>query len=100
MGIFGGYSSESYKGGNLSYQIIGIRFMYILWKGNNWDISASVMLAYNHLSYTRLSYNPTASALLYGSIADFRYFLTSNIGLFLEAGYGLTYVSGGVAVKI
>lgn len=98
IGLFLGYSSELYQNIKFDYRIVGLRLLLRMWKGEDWDISSSLMIGYNSLSANAplTGINVSQEKILYGGIVDFRYFFSQNIGVFLETGYGLTYASGGV----
>ncbi len=98
VGLFLGYSSEMYQTIKFDYRIIGLRLLYRMWQGDNWDISASLLVGYNSLSANEplTSLNVSQNSVLYGGIVDFRYLFTQNVGVYLETGYGLSYASGGV----
>ncbi len=99
IGVFSGYSTETYQSGNITYTMYGVRMMYRLFRGGDWDLSSSILIAKNDVTYSGFANNPAVGAILYGGIADFRYFITNNIGLFVEAGYGVSFVSAGITMK-
>ena len=90
-----------------NYTIIGVRSAYHYNGINNekFDVYGGLMLSYNILSY---KYEDNGSlgqydAGSYGSAAGLsayvggRYFFTDNVGVFAEAGYGVSYLTIGAA---
>jgi hypothetical protein len=71
------------------------------------DLYGGLMLSFNNLSYRYSDNNPVYDypAEAYNSgwslslFAGGRYFFTDQIGAYAEAGYGIAYLSIGVAVK-
>lgn len=105
-------SSGSYKWTQKwNYTIVGIRSAYHLNKINNekFDVYGGLMLSYNILTY-KYSDNAggSGSSLYsgsYGSAAGFtaylggRYLFTKNFGAYAELGYGVSYLTLGLALK-
>jgi len=92
-----------------NYTIIGVRSAYHYNGINNEkaDLYGGLMLSYNILNYKyedNGGFNQSTAGS-YGSAAGFtayvggRYFLSDNIGLFAEVGYGVSYLTVGAAYK-
>ncbi|THU39516.1 hypothetical protein FAM09_13510 [Niastella caeni] len=92
-----------------NYTVIGVRSAYHYNGINNekFDVYGGLMLSYNILSY-KFSDNGTSStyrAGSYGNALGFsayvggRYLFTNNIGAFAELGYGVSYLTLGLALK-
>lgn len=123
LGAYVGYKSYSYDyndvyyggGYNISekwtYTIIGARGSYHFDVSNDkLDLYLGVMLSYNILSYKVTSNDPSFNSLnynlgSYGSGVGFtgfggvRYFLSDNIGLHAEVGYGVALLQLGASFK-
>lgn len=95
-----------------SYTIVGARGAYHFPISNDKvDLYAGLMLSYNILSYSYTTNDPNYNGALdnysgsYGSGVGFsafggiRYYLTDNIGLNAELGYGVSYLTLGVSFK-
>ncbi|MCC6384469.1 MAG: hypothetical protein LC117_06025 [Bacteroidia bacterium] len=122
LGGYLGYKSfkhsanSAYLGGMYTYSqkwtylIIGARSAYHF-NGLNvdkLDLYGGVMLSFNNLNYKYSSNNPYTeytggdygSGLGLSLYVGSRYMFTNNIGAFLEAGYGISYLSIGAAFKL
>ncbi|MCX7797708.1 MAG: porin family protein [Melioribacter sp.] len=112
-----GYAGSSYKFGFLttsyewkySYIIVGARGEYHFMKPEDkLDLYTGVTLGYNIVSVTEpdnlpqygISYSATSSSLLYGGHAGARYAFSNSFGLFVEVGYGIGYITGGVFLRM
>lgn len=112
----GGYAGrKSYKNSGSGYTqkwgytIIGVRsaYHYNGIHSDKFDVYGGVMLAYNilHYKYKDNTGNNVAGSGNYGSGAGFtvyiggRYFFSSNIAAFAELGYGVSYLTVGLAFK-
>jgi hypothetical protein len=106
----GKFSTYSYEE-KWKYTIIGVRsaYHYNGLKNDKLDVYGGVMLSYNILSFSYSDNSPSgnyANSGSYGSAAGFtlyiggRYFFTSNIAGQAELGYGVSYLSLGIALKI
>lgn len=92
-----------------SYTIIGVRSAYHYNGINNekFDVYGGLMLSYNILNYKFSDNGGSGSyhAGSYGNATGFsayvggRYLFTDNIGAFAELGYGVSYLTLGIAVK-
>lgn len=104
---FGGVYNYSQK---WSYLIIGARSAYH-YNGleiDNIDLYGGAMLSFNNLSYKYEDNDPTfdysglgsySSGLGLSLYVGGRYMFTDGVGAFLEAGYGISYLSLGVSFK-
>jgi hypothetical protein len=119
LGGYVGIKSFKYSGGNSaynytekwSYKIIGVRsaFHYNGFKVEKLDAYAGAMLSYNILNF---SYKDNGGSSTYrdngnyGSAAGLtfyaggRYFFSKNLAGFAEVGYGVSYLTLGLALKI
>jgi hypothetical protein len=118
LGGYAGIKSYKYSGSSgayhfdekWNYTVIGVRSAYHYNALNNekFDVYGGLMLSYNILSY-KYSDNSGTSTFKgsgsYGSnlgLSAFvggRYLFTDNIGAFAELGYGVSYLTLGVAFK-
>jgi hypothetical protein len=113
LGAYAGRKSYKYSGAGYvekwGYTIIGVRSAYH-YNGINsdkFDVYGGVMLSYNILNYSFKdnSGNNVNGGGNYGSGTGFtlyaggRYFFSSNIAAFAELGYGVSYLTLGVAYK-
>ena len=113
LGAYVGSKSYKYSGPDYSqkwsYTIIGVRsaYHYNGIKSDKFDVYGGVMLSYNILKYSLkesngYNYNGGGS---YGSGTGFtlyvggRYFFSQNIAAFAELGYGVSYLTLGLAFK-
>ena len=96
-------------GADYSYFIFGGRACYHFDTGNkNFDGYIGAMLGYNAVTATGFgsagssNFNVTygASALLYGGQLGGRYYLSPNVALFGEIGYGVGYITGGISFRV
>jgi hypothetical protein len=106
-GASGGYKWDQ----KWSYTIIGVRSAYHLNKIDNekFDVYGGLMLSYNILSYKYSdNYGGAGSSYYsgsYGSHMGFtayiggRYLFANNLGAFAELGYGVSYLTLGLALK-
>lgn len=113
LGGYAGTKSFKYSGPGYTqkwnYTIIGIRsaYHYNGIKSDEFDVYGGVMLSYNILNYkfkddNGSDFNRHGS---YGSGTGFtiyiggRYFFSQNLAAFAELGYGVSYLTLGVAYK-
>ncbi len=100
------YSTSSYKE-KWNYTIIGLRsaYHYNGLRSEALDLYGGLMLSYNilHYSYKDAGGNGISGAGNYGSAAGFtlfvggRYYFTPGIGVFAELGYGVSFLTLGLA---
>ena len=117
LGGYAGVKSYKYSGSagayhyseKWNYTVIGLRSAYHYNGINNekFDLYGGLMLSYNILSY-KFSDNGGTSAYKAGSYGNTvglsayvggRYLFTDNIGAFAELGYGVSYLTLGLALK-
>lgn len=113
LGGYAGRKSYKYSGSGYTekwgYTIIGIRsaFHYNGINSDKFDVYGGAMLSYNILNYKYKDNNGTniGGSGNYGSAAGFTlyiggcYFFTSNVAAFAELGYGVSYLTLGLAFK-
>jgi hypothetical protein len=93
-------------GADYTYFILGGRVCYHFDTGNkNLDGYIGAMLGYNAASGTLFgagpyTYSAKGSSLLYGGQLGGRYFVSPNVALFGELGYGVGYITAGLSFKI
>ncbi|MBL7929694.1 MAG: hypothetical protein JNL47_09545 [Bacteroidia bacterium] len=103
------YSSYSYSQ-KWSYTILGVRsaFHYTGLESDNFDLYGGLMLSYNILNYKYEDNDPYPDSYVtasYGSAvgitayAGGRYFFNQKIGALAEVGYGVSYLTIGLAYK-
>lgn len=107
---YGGSSGNFHYSQKWSYTIIGVRGAYHYNGIDNpkIDLYGGLMLSYNILKYKYEDNGgfSTPQSGSYGSAAGLtafaggRYFFSKNIGAFAEVGYGVAYLTLGVAVKL
>ena len=118
LGGYAGIKGYKYSGASGSYHysekwnytVIGVRsaYHYNGIKNEKFDVYGGLMLSYNILSY-KFTDNSGGSSTYrggnYGSnlglsaYAGGRYLFTDNLGAFAELGYGVSYLTLGVAYK-
>lgn len=115
LGGYVGFISQKYTAANYkqkwNYTIIGVRSAYhytgfTSGKLANLDLYAGVMASYHITSYSYNYYGTGSRASeSYPSALDAniyvggRYYFTNNIAAFAEAGYGISYLTLGLAFK-
>ncbi|WP_303316899.1 hypothetical protein Q4Q34_08840 [Flavivirga abyssicola] len=94
------YNRSSYK---LNYTIIGVRsaYHYNGFKIDNLDLYAGAMVSYNIVSdsYSGNSFNSYNSAAGVSGFAGARWYFTKNIAVFIEAGYGVSFLNTGISFR-
>lgn len=107
-GSYGGLITED-TGINYTYLIFGGRLCYHFDTGDkNLDGYIGAMLGYNAVSASSfglsslggIDLSAKGSALIYGGQLGGRYFLSPNVALFGEVGYGIGYVTGGISFRL
>lgn len=117
LGGYAGVKSYKYSGSSGSYSytekwnytVLGVRSAYHYNGIDNekLDVYGGLMLSYNILSY-KFSDNGSSTTYHsgnYGSAVGFsayvggRYLFTGNLGAFAELGYGVSYLTLGLAYK-
>lgn len=126
VGVFAGYTtsgtsmvfpSEDDQGNivaatmNLTttYLVFGGRVMYHFFTTDKFDFYGGAMLGYRTATADLEIDPPSASqgappvaadvsALEIGAFAGGRYFFTKHLGVFVEAGYSMAYITGGLSV--
>ncbi len=106
------YSSGFYYEQKWRYTIIGARAAWHLQEidGLNltkWDLYGGVMIGFNAVSYTYTDNDPNfnysgnsyGNGIGWSTFLGARYFLTDNLALQGELGYGIAYLNLGIALK-
>ncbi|MCX7984055.1 MAG: hypothetical protein N3A63_04020 [Bacteroidetes bacterium] len=102
-------SEESYFWGGkwkYTYTIIGARgqYHYDFLKNSNIDTYGGIMIGYNIVSSSwegpGVGAGSSGSYLLYGGFIGGRYYFTPNLAGQLELGYGMGYLTLGIAYKL
>lgn len=101
-------SKETFLGGEWSYSyvVIGARGAYHFLENNSqFDAYAGAMLGYNIVSSSSTvtgfgSFAASGSYMLFGFYGGARYYLSPNLALQGELGYGLGYINIGVGYKL
>jgi len=106
LGAYLGFKTYKYSNNDKwSYTIIGFRgaYHYNGLEVDNLDVYGGVMASYNLLSYDDNVYGgfgsygsrPSATAYVGG-----RWYFAENFGVFVEAGYGVAYLTAGISFRI
>ena len=106
-------STFGFRGYNWSYSyiFIGGRGEYHFDKSelkiqnDNLDLYAGLTLGFNIVTVSEPNivtggYSAQGSYFLFGLHIGGRYYFSQNIGAFLELGYGVGYITGGVSFKL
>ncbi len=96
------YSGYSYK---WNYTVVGVRgaYHYTGLDVKNLDAYGGAMLAYNALSYSdnysgaKASYGSTVGLIVF---VGGRYYFADPLAVFVELGYGVSYLNVGLALKV
>jgi hypothetical protein len=91
-----------------SYTVVGVRsaYHYNGLKSDEFDVYSGLMLSYNILNYTYEDSNPSGvrfdntgygSGMGFSWYAGGRYFFARNIAAFTELGFGVAYLTIGLA---
>lgn len=106
VGVYGGYAGAEVNTAmgdwDYTYIIAGGRGSYHFdFGGDNLDPYAGIMLGYNIASVSTTGNVPAASAggFIWGAHAGARYLIGPKFGLFAEVGYGIAWLTGGLAFK-
>lgn len=121
LGGYLGYKGYSYRSNlsngffyeqNWAYRIVGVRAAWHLTEleGVNltkWDLYGGIMIGFHSVKYTYedndplfdYSSNTYGNGVGWSSFLGARYFLTDKLALQGELGYGISYLSLGVAFK-
>jgi len=109
LGAIVGYASSSDKfytdEWKYTYIIAGMRGEYHFTDSKNLDGYVGAVLGYNVVGVTTPTgyagtYTATASGLFYGGVLGARYYFSPSFGIFGEAGYGISYLTAGVTLKL
>jgi hypothetical protein len=116
LGGFLGYKSYSYDYHNyysesVSYTVIGIRSAYhfSMIDSRDWDVYGGAMISYNIASYSYTSHDPyydnyaydgADSRLRFSLYFGGRYYVSPNVALFAELGYGISNFTLGASFRL
>ena len=115
VGAYAGYASKSYNTAGFSafdykvtYMIFGAKGNYHFYQSDKIDAYGGVLLGYNSakITYDNGSPNfpgytsPTYGGTVFGGSVGARYYFTDNIAAFAELGYGIGYLTVGLAYKL
>jgi hypothetical protein len=108
-GYFGKAKNNAYyhdiygehKLGTISHSVIGGRVAYHFEISSKFDTYAGGMLGYDLVNVKGYDDSEASrSGLTYNILVGGRYYLTDNIGGFLEIGYGVAVVNLGITLKL
>lgn len=107
-----GYTSSEQKytwgtdeyGWKYSYIVIGVRGAYHFDLGEKFDPYVGGLLGYNVVSVSDIGtapygYSASGSFMAFGFYLGGRYYVSDNLALFGELGYGVGYINAGVSFK-
>ncbi|MBC7642670.1 MAG: outer membrane beta-barrel protein [Flavobacterium sp.] len=110
LGAYAGYASKSYALGfgsdyKVTYMIFGAKGNYHFYQSDNLDAYGGVLLGYNSAKVTYDNQNglftaPSYGGAVFGGTVGARYYFTDNIAAFGEVGYGIGYLTVGLAYKL
>ena len=110
LGGLAGFSGSSYTGPGwewkYTYILFGVRGAYHFLENNNtWDAYGGALLGYNIVSVSEtgtasFGFSAGASYMLFGFYGGGRYYLNPRLALYGELGYGVGFVTIGVAYKL
>jgi hypothetical protein len=92
-----------------SYLIIGARGTYHFVLEDNADVYGGVMLGYNVASVKfesddedleALVTEPSAGGVAYSAFVGGRYMFAEKVGVFGELGYGISWITAGLTLKL
>ncbi len=102
MGGYLGFASYAYKHFNYRYSdiILGARGNFHYPFVDKLDTYLSLMLGFRvrnwNYDYSGTNYNRPVSAWILGG----RYYLSNKLAVMGEIGYGIAYLTGGIALKL
>lgn len=110
VGAYAGYASKSYSPGfnsdyKVTYMIFGAKANYHFYQTDKLDTYGGILLGYNSAKVTFDNQNnfftaPNYGGVVYGGTVGARYYFTNNIAAFGELGYGIGYLTIGLAYKL
>ncbi|MCX5754155.1 MAG: hypothetical protein NTW97_11040 [Candidatus Krumholzibacteria bacterium] len=96
-------------GGKYTYVIFGAQGNYHFGKALKWDAKidpfAGLVLGYERVSWSwdrnpgHIFWEPSASGIILGGQIGIRYFVSPNLALYGQTGFGITYLKVGVDFK-
>lgn len=106
LGGYVGYASKTVNYGffdaSFTYILVGARGNYHFDAGDRFDPYVGVLLGYNAASVSTSNGGVLAAGggVAYGGQLGARYFLTDNLAAVGELGYGIGYLTLGLAYKL
>ena len=114
IGAYAGYASKSFANSysnlydyKVTYTLFGAKGSYHFFQSDKLDAYGSILLGYNSatIKYDNGNANPlfptpTYGGATYGASIGARYYFTDNIAAFGELGYGIGYLTVGLAYKL
>ena len=111
IGGYVGYASKSYTTGfsafdyKVTYMIFGAKGNYHFYQSDKIDAYGGVLLGYNSakVTYDNSSSGftaPSYGGAVFGGTVGARYYFTESIAAFAEVGYGIGYLTAGLAYKL
>jgi hypothetical protein len=107
LGAFGAYSNYTQPGilnSKVSYNITsyGVLGRYVF-NDNTFQpyvgLAVGVSNITTKVTISNINASATLATVFYNPHVGFNYFLSDNFNIFLEGGFGSTYVSGGVGTR-
>lgn len=103
VGGFGGFRFSPYTGGVYTNTIVAARgvFHFQFFDTGNFDLYAGIHtgIGFSSWNYTDNFYDSTNSYFVDDVFVGARWMKNSKFGFFAEAGYGISYLKAGVALK-
>jgi len=106
------WSTDAFAGygGKYTYIVFGAQGNYHFGKTLKWDSKldpfAGLVLGYESITwswdnnaYNGFGWSATSSGMVLGGQAGIRYFLSPNLALYGQVGFGITYIKAGVDFK-
>ncbi len=111
IGPYLGYTSYKYQvqdwGWKYSNFVLGAKGNFHYQFVDKLDTYAGILLGYNLASSREFGaitpgydYSYSAGGLIYGGFIGARYYFRDSFGVMAEAGYGLTYLTLGISLKL
>ena len=111
VGAYVGYASKSFDSGFIfsnykaTYTIFGAKGNYHFYNTDKFDAYGGLLIGYNSVSFTYSDSTagyvaPSAGGTLIAPSVGARYYFTDNIAAFAELGYGIGYLTAGLAYKL
>jgi hypothetical protein len=107
VGAYFGYASKTFPvfldEYTVTYMLFGAKGNYHFYQSDQIDAYGGLILGYNAATAkwkgSSTLPTPTVGGVTYGGVIGARYYFTESIGAFAEAGYGISYLTVGLAYK-